>query len=204
MSNRGGTFKVVMIDNRDSFTFNLVDELTRIGCDIATYQNYAKVEDIVVLYEAGEMDMLLISPGPGNPDSSGCCLDVVKALMGRVTIAGICLGHQTIVQALGGKIGQFAAVVHGKSSDVTHDGTGIFNGLKSPMKVARYHSLSARDVPENLDVTAWCDDVPMAIASEKLGLYGLQFHPESILTVSGQQLLVNLVTSAKNFNKDKS
>ncbi|MEL0067590.1 MAG: aminodeoxychorismate/anthranilate synthase component II [Gammaproteobacteria bacterium] len=193
--------KVVLIDNRDSFTFNLVDELNRLNCDILTYQNYASVETITELYETGQMDMLLISPGPGNPDTAGCCLDVVKQLMGKVTIGGICLGHQIIVQALGGSIGQFAAVVHGKSSLVTHDATGIFAGLNSPMKVARYHSLSARDVPEELTVTAMSDDVPMAVASEDLSLYGLQFHPESILTVAGQQLLQNLVNSARAFKR---
>lgn len=196
--------KVVLIDNRDSFTFNLVDELNRLECEILTYQNYASVETITELYESGEMDMLLISPGPGNPDTAGCCLDVVKELMGKVTIAGICLGHQIIVQALGGSIGQFAAVVHGKSSLVTHDATGIFAGLNSPMKVARYHSLSARDVPAELTVTAMSDDVPMAVASEGLGLYGLQFHPESILTVAGQQLLQNLVNSARDFKRKEA
>jgi anthranilate synthase/aminodeoxychorismate synthase-like glutamine amidotransferase len=198
------SFKVVLIDNRDSFTFNLVDELKRLGCDILTYQNYASVETIVDLYESGQMDMLLISPGPGNPDTAGCCLGVVEALLGKVTIAGICLGHQTIVQAMGGEIGQFAEVVHGKSSDVIHDGDGLFSGLKSPMKVARYHSLSARDVPEELTVTAYCDDVPMAVANDKLGIYGFQFHPESILTVSGQELLENLVKSARNFKEQQS
>ena len=193
--------KVVLIDNRDSFTFNLVDELNRLGCEILTYQNYASVETITDLYESGNMDMLLISPGPGNPDTAGCCLAVVNELLGKVTIAGICLGHQTIVQALGGSIGQFAAVVHGKSSNVTHDGTGLFAGLTSPMKVARYHSLSARDVPEELTVTAMSDDVPMAVANEEKSLYGLQFHPESILTVSGQQLLQNLVNKAREYKR---
>ena len=195
--------KVVLIDNRDSFTFNLVDELNRLSCDIQTYQNYASVETITELYESGEMDMLLISPGPGNPDTAGCCLEVVNQLLGKVTIAGICLGHQIIVQAMGGSIGQFAAVVHGKSSYVTHDGTGLFSGLNSPMKVARYHSLSARDVPNDLTVTAMTDDVPMAVANEEQSLYGLQFHPESILTVSGQQLLQNLVHKAREFRRKK-
>ena len=194
--------KVVLIDNRDSFTFNLVDELNRLSCDILTYQNYASVETITELYESGQMDMLLISPGPGNPDTAGCCLEVVNQLLGKVTIAGICLGHQIIVQALGGSIGQFAAVVHGKSSLVTHDGSGMFAGLNSPMKVARYHSLSARDVPEELEVTAMTDDVPMAVANEAKSLYGLQFHPESILTVSGQQLLQNLVAKARAFKRN--
>ncbi len=193
--------KVVLIDNRDSFTFNLVDELNRLSCDILTYQNYASVETITDLYNSGQMDMLLISPGPGNPDSAGCCLEVVKQLMGKVTIAGICLGHQIIVQALGGSIGQFAAVVHGKSSQVTHDSTGLFTGLASPMKVARYHSLSARDVPDELTVTAMTDGVPMAVANEEKSLYGLQFHPESILTVSGQQLLQNLILKAREFKR---
>jgi len=194
--------KVVLIDNRDSFSFNLFDELARLGCEIKTYQNYVPVEQIVALYEQGEMDMLLISPGPGNPDSSGCCLGLVDALMGKVTVAGICLGHQVIVQALGGEVGQFAKVVHGKSSNITHNGTGLFEGLSSPMKVARYHSLSARDVPESLAVTADCDGVPMAIANAEESIYGFQFHPESILTVSGSQLLANLMTAAQRFKEN--
>ena len=192
-------FKVVLIDNRDSFTFNLVDELANLGCDIKTYQNYAPAQTIIDLYEAGDMDMLLISPGPGNPDSAGCCLEVVTALLGKVTIAGICLGHQTIVQAMGGEIGQFAAVVHGKSSAITHTGKGVFKDLPNPMKVARYHSLSAKDMPEGLIMTAECDGVPMAVANDELGIYGFQFHPESILTVAGQQLLAQLIQSAENF-----
>ena len=145
--------------------------------------------------------MLLLSPGPGNPQSAGCCLDLVELLMGKVVIAGICLGHQVIISSLGGDIGQYAGVVHGKRSSVTHRQEGLFADLQSPMNVARYHSLSAQEVPEPLQVTAECDGIAMAVASGELGLYGLQFHPESILTIHGQQIIANLLTEVEKFQE---
>ena len=201
MSIENKQLKVVMIDNQDSFTFNLVDELKLQGCQLRIFQNYVKVDVINELYEAGEIDMLLLSPGPGNPQSAGCCLDLVELLMGKVVIAGICLGHQVIISSLGGDIGQYAGVVHGKSSSVTHLKEGLFADLQSPMNVARYHSLSAQEVPKPLQVTAECDGIAMAVASEELGLYGLQFHPESILTIHGQQIIGNLLKEAEKFQE---
>jgi len=194
--------RVVMIDNQDSFTFNLVDELKLQNCQLRIFQNYVKVEVIEALFDAGEIDMLLLSPGPGNPESAGCCLELVERLMGKVVIAGICLGHQVIISSLGGDIGQYARVVHGKSSSVTHNQQGLFAGLQSPMNVARYHSLSAQEVPSPLEVTAECDGIAMAVASEELGLYGLQFHPESILTIHGQQIITNLLTQVQTFKTE--
>ena len=146
--------------------------------------------------------MILLSPGPGNPDSAGCCLKLVERFKGKVVIAGICLGHQVIIQNLGGDIGQFSSAVHGKSSSITHNQSGLFANLESPMNVARYHSLSAQTVPEPLEITAQCDGIAMAVACEDLGLYGLQFHPESILTIHGQQIIANLLTEVKRFNSD--
>ena len=201
MSIENKQLKVVMIDNQDSFTFNLVDELKLQGCQLRIFQNYVKVSVIKELFDAGEIDMLLLSPGPGNPQSAGCCLDLVEQLMGKVVIAGICLGHQVIISSLGGDIGQYAGVVHGKSSSVTHRQEGLFANLQSPMNVARYHSLSAQEVPEPLQVTAECDDIAMAVASEELGLYGLQFHPESILTIHGQQIIGNLLSEVEKFQE---
>ena len=196
--------KVVMIDNQDSFTFNLVDELKLQNCQLKIYQNYVKADVIEALYEAGEMDLLLLSPGPGDPQQAGCCLELVERLMGKVVIAGICLGHQVIISCLGGDIGQFAGAVHGKSSLVNHNQQGLFADLQSPMNVARYHSLSAQQVPEPLEVTAECDGIAMAVASEKLGLYGLQFHPESILTIHGQQIISNLLTQVRLFQEKET
>ncbi|MFT5520902.1 MAG: anthranilate synthase component 2 [Enterobacterales bacterium] len=204
MSQTTNNIKVLMIDNQDSFTFNLVDELKMQDCQLSIYQNYVSVDVIESLYEAGEIDMILLSPGPGNPDSAGCCLELVNRLMGKVVIAGICLGHQVIISSLGGDIGQYASVVHGKSSSITHDKKGVYANLQSPMNVARYHSLSAQEVPSALEITAQCEGIAMSVASEKLGLYGLQFHPESILTIHGQQIISNLLTEVRKFQSQNS
>ena len=201
MSNNKDKINVVMIDNQDSFTFNLVDELKLQNCDLKIFQNYVSVDVIERLYEQGDIDMLLLSPGPGDPQSAGCCIELVERLMGKVVIAGICLGHQVIISCLGGDIGQFSKVVHGKSSSITHDQQGLFANLQTPMNVARYHSLSAQEVPKPLHVTAECDGIAMAVACEESGLYGLQFHPESILTIHGQQIISNLLTEVQNFKE---
>jgi len=190
-----------MIDNQEFFTFNLVDELKSQNCELTIYQNYVDIEVIQNLVDSDEIDLILLSPGPGNPDSAGCCLEIVNRFKGRIVIAGICLGHQTIIQSLGGDIGQFSHAVHGKSSSITHNQAGLFQGLDSPMKVARYHSLSAKSVPKPLIMTADCDGVAMAVESEELGLYGLQFHPESILTVHGQHILSNLLKQVPWFKE---
>ncbi len=191
--------RVVMIDNQDSFTFNLVDELKLQNCELRIFQNYVKVEVIEKLYKEGEVDLLLISPGPGSPQEAGCCIELVQRLMGKLVIAGICLGHQAIISCLGGDIGQYSSVVHVKSSAITHNQKGLFSGLESPMNVARYHSLSAQQVPEPLEVTAECDGIAMAVSAEEMGLYGLQFHPESILTIHGQQIISNLLAKVQLF-----
>ncbi|MFT5451949.1 MAG: anthranilate synthase component 2 [Enterobacterales bacterium] len=204
MSQITDKIKVLMIDNQDSFTFNLVDELKMQNCQLSIYQNYVSVDVIESLYEAGEIDMILLSPGPGNPDSAGCCLELVNRLIGKVVIAGICLGHQVIISSLGGDIGQYASVVHGKSSSITHTKTGLYANLQSPMNVARYHSLSAQEVPSPLEITAQCEGIAMSVASDELGLYGLQFHPESILTIHGQQIISNLLTEVKKFQSQQS
>ncbi len=196
--------RVVMIDNQDSFTFNLVDELKIQNCQLRIFQNYVNPDVIESLYQAGEIDLLLLSPGPGDPQSAGCCLELIERLKGKVVIAGICLGHQAIISNLGGEVGQFSAVVHGKSSSITHHQQGLFAGLKSPINVARYHSLSAQQVPEPLEVTAECDGIAMAVACEPLGLYGLQFHPESILTIHGQQIISNLLIQVLKFQERKN
>ena len=195
--------KVVMIDNQDSFTFNLVDELKMQNCELKIFQNFVKVDVIESLYQNGEIDLLILSPGPGNPSQAGCCLELVERFKGKVVIAGICLGHQVIIQCLGGDIGQFSSVVHGKSSSITHNSQGLFANLQSPMNVARYHSLSAQQVPAPLQITAECDEIAMAVASEDLGLFGLQFHPESILTVHGQQIISNLLTEVELFQEKR-
>ena len=198
ISNR---IKAIMIDNQDSFTFNLVDALKTLGCELKVYQNYVAYEVIEQQVKAGEVDLLMLSPGPGNPDDAGVCRELVKGLQGQCVIAGICLGHQVIIDAFGGEVGQFTPVMHGKSSNLSHTESGLFTGISSPTKVARYHSLSAQDVPAPLSSTATLAGVSMAIEAPSLGIYGMQFHPESILTPQGMKMLTNLINLTQAFKQ---
>ena len=194
--------KVLMIDNQDSFTFNLVDALRVLGADIHVYQNYVDIDFVQEQINTGECDLILLSPGPGGPKDAGICLEIVRRFKGQCPIAGICLGHQVIIEALGGEVGQFTKVMHGKSSVVTHSGTGLFEGVSNPTKIARYHSLSAQVVPEPLIANAELEGVAMAIEAPELALYGLQFHPESILSPEGMTMLSNLLKLTEKFKAE--
>ena len=136
--------------------------------------------------------MILLSPGPGTPADAGCCIDLIRLALGEVPIFGVCLGHQAIVEALGGTVGPAGEIVHGKSALVQHTGRGLFLGLSNPMRVARYHSLTALEVPPSLEVTATLGDLVMAVEQQELKIAGVQFHPESLLTPEGGKLFENL------------
>ena len=185
---------ILMIDNYDSFTFNLVQYLRMLGEQVQIFRNdqieLATIERLLP-------DGILISPGPGNPTEAGISLDVVKAFSGRIPILGVCLGHQTIVQALGGRIVRASRIMHGKTSRVTHDGNGLFRGINGPFEAMRYHSLVAEreSLPEELLITATSDDNSeiMGIRHRQLMLEGIQFHPESIMTIVGKRLLRNFL-----------
>lgn len=183
---------VVMLDNIDSFTYNLVDELRTLDVNMRVYRNTVDVEVIVdalsVLSQQGPT-LLLLSPGPGAPHEAGCMPELIQRMAGYVPILGICLGHQAIVEFCGGTVVRAEAVVHGKASLLTHCGDKMFTNMPQPMSIARYHSLAAGLIPENLEVLGHVNDIPMVVFEPKRKMLGMQFHPESILTHSGSQLL---------------
>lgn len=181
---------ILVIDNYDSFTFNLVQYIKEIGHEVKVVRNdEISIEGI----RAMNPTHLLISPGPGNPDSSGLCLDIVKELYRGIPILGVCLGHQIIAQAFGGKVKKAAKPMHGKVSYITHDQSGVFVGLQTPLSVTRYHSLIVdTSLPDCLEVSAVTEEGEiMALRHKEYKVEGVQFHPESILTDSGLQMMRN-------------
>jgi anthranilate synthase component 2 len=188
---------LLMIDNYDSFTFNIVQYLGELGADVKVVRNDAI--DIQGIRELNP-DRLVISPGPCTPNEAGISVDAIKAFAGRLPILGVCLGHQSIGQAFGGDIVRANQVMHGKTSPIHHAGVGVFSGLPDPFEATRYHSLVIRrdTLPSCLEVTAWTQadgevDEIMGIRHRELDIQGVQFHPESILTEHGHQLLSNFL-----------
>ena len=185
---------ILMIDNYDSFTFNLVQYLRMFDVEVQVFRN-DKID--LATIEHLSPNGIVISPGPGNPNEAGISLDVVKTFAGSIPILGVCLGHQTIVQALGGQIVRAKRIMHGKTSRVTHDGNGLFRGINGPFEAMRYHSLVAeRDLlPDELLITAESEDDGeiMGVRHRELMLEGIQFHPESIMTIVGKRLLRNFL-----------
>ncbi|MBE1302361.1 MAG: anthranilate synthase component II [Alteromonadaceae bacterium] len=180
---------IVLLDNYDSFTYNLVDELRALGQSLKVFRNSVDVSVICKELASSPNSLLLLSPGPGNPAQAGCMLRLIEEVQGKYPVLGICLGHQAIVQHYGGNIVRAPEVVHGKSSPVTHCADKMFAELPNPFPVARYHSLMAESVPEPLQVIANYQHIPMAVYHEADQMLGLQFHPESILTSQGSVLL---------------
>lgn len=187
---------LLLIDNYDSFTYNLWHYLGELGPTVDVYRN-----DAISVDEALALDphAIILSPGPCDPDKAGICLDLVRAAAGRVPVMGVCLGHQTIGQAMGGTVLRAPAPMHGKTDRIHHDGTGLFDGLPSPFVATRYHSLVVdRDsLPHGLTVTAWSEDgLVMGLSHDTLSLHGVQFHPESIASDHGHRLLHNFLGMA--------
>ena len=191
-------FMLLMIDNYDSFTFNLVQYLGELGQEVKVVRNDAlSVSDIRALAP----ERIMISPGPGTPNDAGVSLDVLRHLGGQIPIFGVCLGHQTIGQVYGGKVVRAAKIMHGKTSPVRHRGQGVFAGLPNPFEATRYHSLVVEQssLPDCLEVTAWTEnddgsiDEIMGLRHRTLNVEGVQFHPESILTQHGHDLLRNFL-----------
>ena len=184
--------KVLMIDNYDSFTYNLVHLFEEFGADVVVRRN-----DAVTIAEAEALapDRLVVSPGPGRPEDAGISVDLVRALGPRMPTLGVCLGHQAIVEAFGGEVGPAKALLHGKASVVEHDGRGIYTGLPECFEAGRYHSLAATRVPDELEVSAWTPDGEvMGVRHRELPVDGVQFHPESVLTPVGPQLARNFLS----------
>lgn len=191
---------LLMIDNYDSFTYNLVQYFQRLDVDVKVVRNdELSVSEIAKL----KPQYIVISPGPCSPNEAGISLDVVHQLKGQLPILGICLGHQTIAQALGANVVRAKQVMHGKTSKIIHTNQGVFTNLPNPLEVCRYHSLvvEKQSLPTDLSVTAWSVDADgqqdeiMGLKNESLALEGVQFHPEAILTQSGLALLNNFITT---------
>ena len=184
---------ILVIDNYDSFTFNLVQYLGEMGQELKIFRNDAITLDAI----AGlAPKRIVISPGPGRPENSGIIIDVIKEFSGKVPILGVCLGHQAIGAAFGGDVVSAPAVMHGKTSEIFHDGRTVFSGLPSPFRATRYHSLvvSPKTFPECLEISArTADGVIMGLRHREMIVEGVQFHPESILTDTGMKLLSNFV-----------
>lgn len=188
------TARLLLIDNYDSFTWNLAQAFMTLGAEVWVHRN-----DAITVAEAVALapTHLCLSPGPGRPEDSGVCLAMLRAFEGKIPVLGVCLGHQLITVAYGGVVARAPRLMHGKSSEVRHTGEGLFQGLPQPMPVARYHSLAAvRDaLPDCLAVTAETVDAAeiMAVAHRSLPVVGVQFHPESVLTPDGPSLLARFL-----------
>ena len=188
-----GHVRMLLIDNYDSFTYNLVQAFAAMGAEVLVYRNDAITVDES---RALEPTHLVISPGPGRPDDAGVSLDMIGAWAGRIPILGVCLGHQSIVQQQGGRIVRAGRLMHGKTSMVKHDGRQIFSGLSNPFEVGRYHSLCAEHetLPADLVVTAETERGEiMGVRHRTLPIEGVQFHPESVLTPEGDRLMANFM-----------
>ncbi|HSG11034.1 MAG TPA: aminodeoxychorismate/anthranilate synthase component II [Gammaproteobacteria bacterium] len=191
---------LLMIDNYDSFTYNLVQYLGELGADVRVFRN-----DQITVEQIGELapERIVISPGPCTPNKAGVSIAAIQAFAGKVPILGVCLGHQSIGQAFGGKIVHARSIMHGKTSMIHHDNIGVFSGLPDPFEATRYHSLviEKESLPDCLEVTAWTEDSDigvdeiMGVRHRTLPIEGVQFHPESILTRSGHDLLRNFLNS---------
>lgn len=187
MSNR-----ILMIDNFDSFTFNLVEAMERLGLKVRVLRNTVAAETALAMAE-GAGAKIVVSPGPGRPEEAGCSLALIALAKGRVPLLGVCLGHQAMVLEAGGEVVRAPSPVHGKTSMVDHDGQGPFAGVEGPVQIGRYHSLCTRGVPARFTVHAEVDGMAMAISDAAALQTGLQFHPESILTPVGNKLLANIL-----------
>ena len=185
--------RMLLIDNYDSFTYNLVQAFAAHGAEVMVYRN-----DMITVDEgiALKPTHLVISPGPGRPEDAGVSLEMIAAFAGKVPVLGVCLGHQSIVQQQGGEIVRAERLMHGKTSEISHDGKSVFEGISQPFEVGRYHSLCAEieSLPDTLEITAKTDSgVIMGVRHKSLQIEGVQFHPESVLTPEGETLMTNFM-----------
>ncbi len=191
---------ILLIDNYDSFTFNLVHFLGDVGAECRVVRNDALTCEAAM---ALAPEAIVLSPGPCTPDDAGICLDLISAAAGRIPVLGVCLGHQAIGQAFGGTVLRAPVPMHGKVGRVEHAGTDIFSGLPSPFEATRYHSLivERKSLPPALEVTAWTEDgLVMGLRHRSLPIFGVQFHPESIASQHGHQILRNFLSFARGAN----
>jgi anthranilate synthase component 2 len=190
--------KVLFIDNFDSFTYNLVDDFGKRHCQTKVYRADTPLADLKAVASEFDPDLLVISPGPGNPDSAGVSLEALDYFKEKMPVFGVCLGHQVIVQYFGGKIGHAPEPMHGKPSRISHNEKGLFAGVENPLQAGRYHSLIAQRLPECLAITGDFEGIVMAVEHKELPVFGVQFHPESILTPAGGKVIQNALQIAVN------
>lgn len=192
--------RILLIDNYDSFTYNLVQYFGELGADLTVWRNDAFTLDEV---RALNPDAIVVSPGPCTPTEAGQSVAVIRELGPSVPTLGVCLGHQSIGEAFGAQVGRAILPVHGKTSPVRHDGSGLFAGLRDGVTVTRYHSLVVRDLPPELVATAWTTDpeeeVVMALRHREFPVFGVQFHPESIATEDGMEMIRNFLAEVRAF-----
>ena len=196
--------RTLVIDNYDSFTYNLVHFLGELGADITVMRN-----DKITLDEIAAMapEAIVLSPGPCTPNEAGICLSLIERFQAEIPLLGVCLGHQAIGQAMGGEVIRAPHLVHGKTSKIQHTGKGLFRGLNNDFEATRYHSLIVRpeSLPETLEVTARTDDgLIMGMQHKTLPVHGVQFHPESIASENGHALLQNFLNLARDFNQQRA
>lgn len=195
---------IVLLDNFDSFTYNLVDQFRSLGYPVTIYRNSLSVIQMERALNEKDNPVLVLSPGPGAPADAGCMPALIQRIKGKVPILGICLGHQAIVEAYGGKVEGAGEIVHGKSAMMTHNRHAVFGDLPNPLSIARYHSLVATRVPESLENIADVDGLVMAVTNDADRVCGFQFHPESILTTQGAQLLINTLNWVMSISETDS
>ena len=188
--------KVLFIDNFDSFTYNLVDDFCKRNCQAKVYRADTSLDELKKVADEFRPGLLVISPGPGTPDGAGVTLAAIGYFKDKLPIFGVCLGHQAIVQYFGGKIGHAPEPMHGKPSRIMHNEKDLFAGIENPLQAGRYHSLCALNLPGCLEQTAEFEGIVMGVKHKTLPIFGVQFHPESILTPAGGKIIENILKIA--------
>ncbi|WAI18673.1 MAG: gamma-glutamyl-gamma-aminobutyrate hydrolase family protein (plasmid) [Buchnera aphidicola (Acyrthosiphon caraganae)] len=189
---------ILLLDNIDSFTYNLVEQLRNQKNNVLIYRNTVDIDIILNALKQLTNPILMLSPGPSLPKNAGCMLELIKKVKGQIPIIGICLGHQAIVEAYGGIIGYAGEIFHGKASLINHDGLEMFRDIPQPLPVARYHSLICNKIPKNFIINSYFQEMIMSVRNNLDHVCGFQFHPESILTTCGDEILEKIINWASS------
>lgn len=185
--------KIFLIDNYDSFVYKLGDEFASLGCQVDAYRANLSIAAALNYIAREKPDLLVMSPGPGSPGEATLCMELLAQAPQSLPIFGVCLGHQCMIEYFGGKVVPCGVVSHGKASMITHQQQRLFKNLPNPLQVGRYHSLTGINIPDVLTVDAYCNDLVMAVSHVTRPIYGVQFHPESVLTPNGSSLIENML-----------
>jgi anthranilate synthase component 2 len=194
--------KILIIDNYDSFVYNLIDEFKLADCEVKTFRNDTNYDKLCQHIKSSCPDLIVLSPGPGHPKDAGCCVPLLKDFSKDIPFLGICLGHQAMGLAFGGEVTQAPEILHGKASAVSHSEESYFKGLDNPIRVGRYHSLVVSSLPDDMVVMASIGDLVMAMRHKTRPVFGIQFHPESFLTPQGPQLISNFLNHLDDIKKE--